>query len=97
MVRGIMLSKSLCPQTQDERTHMSMIPYASAIESIMHAMLCTRPNVSYALSVTSRYQSNPCMGHWVAVKNILKYLRRTKDLFLIKGDGDRIVRYQMLL
>ena len=31
------------------------------------------------------------MGHWVAVKNILKYLRRTKDVFLIYGDVDLIV------
>ena len=27
-------------------------------------------------------------GHLVAVKNILKYLRRTKDVFLTCGDGD---------
>ena len=27
-------------------------------------------------------------GHWVAIKNILKYLRRTKDIFLIYGDVD---------
>ena len=70
---------------------MNMIPYASAIGSIMYAMLCTRPDLSYALSVPSRYQSNPGMGHWVPVKNILKYLRRTKDVFLIYGDGDFIV------
>ena len=31
------------------------------------------------------------MGHWVVVKNILKYLRMTKDVFLIYGDGDLIV------
>ena len=97
MVSGITFSKSLCPQTQDERTLMSMIPYVSAIGSIMYAMLCTRPDVSYALSVTSKYQSDSSIGHWVAVKNILKYLRRTKDVFLIKGDGDLIVRYQMLI
>ena len=54
-------------------------------------MLCTRPNVSYALGVTSRYQSYPGKDHWVAVKNILKHLRRTKDVFLIYGDGDLIV------
>ena len=91
MVSGITLSKYLCPQTQDERTCMNMIPYASTIGSIMYAMLCTRPDVSYALSVTSKYQSDPRMGHWVAVKNILKYLRRTKDVFLIYGDGYLIV------
>ena len=66
---------------------MNMIPYSLVIGSIMYAMLCTRPDVSYALSVTSRYQSDPGMGHWVVVKNILKYLRRTKDVFLIYGDG----------
>ena len=91
MVSGITLSKSMCSKTQDERTRMNMIPYASAIGSIMYAMLCTRPNVSYALNVTSRYQSDLGMGHWVVVKNILKYLRRTKDVFLIYGDRDLIV------
>ena len=70
---------------------MNMIPYASVIGSIMYAVLCTRPGVSYALSVTSRYQSDPGMGHWMAVKNILKYLRRTKAVFLIYGDVDLIV------
>ncbi|KAK8528344.1 hypothetical protein V6N12_074874 [Hibiscus sabdariffa] len=49
----------------------------------MYAMICTRPDLSYSLSMTSRYQSNPGEGHWVAVKNILKYLRRNKDVFLV--------------
>ncbi|KAD4385631.1 hypothetical protein E3N88_25800 [Mikania micrantha] len=51
----------------------------------MYAMLCTRPDVSYALSMTSRYQQNLGERHWVAVKNILKYLRRIKDMFLVYG------------
>ena len=65
--------------------------------SIMYAMLCTRPDVSYALSVMSRYQFDLGEGHRLTVKNILYYLRRTKEIFLIKGDGDLIARYQMLL
>ena len=64
---------------------MSKIPYASTIGSIMYATLCTRPDVSYALSITSRYQSDPGESHWTAVKNILKYLRRSKDMFLVYG------------
>ncbi|XP_057788404.1 secreted RxLR effector protein 161-like [Salvia miltiorrhiza] len=67
---------------------MTRVPYASAIGSIMYAMLCTRPDVAHALSVTSRYQSNPGEEHWKVVKSILKYLRRTKDLFLIYGGGE---------
>ena len=33
-------------------------------------------------------QSNPGEDHWTAVKNILKYLKRTKDMFLVYG-GDK--------
>lgn len=50
-------------------------------------MLCTRPDIAHAVSVTSRYQSNPGEEHWTAVKNIFKYLRRTKDLFLTYGES----------
>ncbi|KAK8644593.1 hypothetical protein V6N13_123895 [Hibiscus sabdariffa] len=69
----------MCPSTPQERERMSQIPYASAIGSIMYAMICTRPDLLYALSMTSRYQANLGEGHWTTVKNIIKYLRRTKD------------------
>ncbi|KAK8619618.1 hypothetical protein V6N13_135900 [Hibiscus sabdariffa] len=52
----------MCPSTPQERERMSQIPYSSAIESIMYAMICTRPDLSYALSMTSRYQGNPGEG-----------------------------------
>ena len=58
----------------------------------MYVILCTRPDVSYALSITSRYQSDPGESHKIAVKNILKYLRRTKDAFLLYGgQEDKLV------
>ena len=83
MNHGALLSKTQCPSTTDEQSTMSRVPYASTIGSIINAMLCTRPDVSYALSVTSRYQANPGIKHWNAVNNILKFLRRTKDMFLV--------------
>ena len=67
---------------------MSLIPYTLDIGSIMYSMICTRLDVSYGLSVTREYQLDPGEGNWVAVKNILKYLRKTKDIFFIYGDGD---------
>ena len=90
MQHGLCLSKTQSPSSKEERDRMSKIPYASAIGSIMYAMICTRPDVSYALSATSRYQSDPGEAHWVAVKNILKYLRRTKDSFLIYGGQEEL-------
>ena len=76
------LSKTQSPNTEAEIAEMSRIPYASAVGSIMYAMTCTRPDVAFALSMVSRYQENPGKAHWTAVKNILKYLRRTKDCSL---------------
>ena len=72
---------------------MKVIPYASAISSIMYAMLCTRPDVNLAISLVGRYQSDPGVEHWTAVKNILKYLKRTKDMFLIyEVDQELVVK-----
>ncbi|KAJ9540991.1 hypothetical protein OSB04_027497 [Centaurea solstitialis] len=88
MQHGIVLSKIQCPVSSQDQDRMKSVPYASAIGSIMYAMLCTRPDVAYSVSVTSRYQQNPGEPHWVAVKNILKYLRRTKDMFLVFGGSE---------
>ena len=85
---GITMGKKHCPQTDVQLENMSEVPYASGIGSIMYSMICTRPDVSFALSVTRRYQSDPGMEHQKVVKRILKYLRRTKDMFLVYG-GDK--------
>ncbi|KAK8535474.1 hypothetical protein V6N12_056991 [Hibiscus sabdariffa] len=63
MRHGISLSKEMCPLTSQERERMSQVSYASAIGSIIYAMICTRPDLSYALSMTSRYQANPGEEH----------------------------------
>ncbi|KAL0559360.1 hypothetical protein IC582_003969 [Cucumis melo] len=88
---GIDLSKEQCPKTPQEVEDMSNIPYASAIGSLMYAMLCTRPDICYSVGIVSRYQSNPRRDHWTAVKNILKYHRRTKDYMLVYGSKDLIL------
>ncbi|GKD27182.1 putative RNA-directed DNA polymerase [Tanacetum coccineum] len=75
----------LCAQTPNEVNRMKNVPYASAVGSIMYAVRCTRPDVAFAQNMTSRFQQNPGEPHWTAVKNILKYLRNTKDMFLVYG------------
>ncbi|GJV80385.1 retrotransposon protein, putative, ty1-copia subclass [Tanacetum coccineum] len=71
--------------TPKEVKHMQNVPYASAVGSIMYVVRCTRPDVAFAQNITSRFQQNPGELHWTAVKNILKYLRNTKDMFLVYG------------
>ena len=67
MLQGVRLSSAQSPTTAKDKEEMSVIPYASAIGSIMYAMLCTRPDVNLAVSLVGRYQSNPGKEHWTAV------------------------------
>ena len=65
--------------------------YASVVGSLMYVMLCTRPAICYAVGIISSYQSNLGLDHWIAVKIILKYLKRTKDYMLVSGAKDLIL------
>ncbi|KAL0448437.1 UNVERIFIED_CONTAM: Retrovirus-related Pol polyprotein from transposon RE2 [Sesamum latifolium] len=69
---------------------MCDIPYASAINSIQYVVPCTRPDIAFALSVTSRYQAYAGETHWSAIKTILKYLRMTQEKFLVFG-GEKLL------
>jgi hypothetical protein len=63
MSHGIHLSQKQCAATAYEQEHMSKVPYALAIVSIMYAMISTCTDISYAISVTSRHQADPGEGH----------------------------------
>lgn len=83
------LSKEQCQKchvTQQERERMAKVPYASAISSLMYAMICTRPDIAHPMGVVSRFMSNPGEEHWKVVKWILRYSRGTKDTALCYGD-----------
>ncbi|KAL0405428.1 UNVERIFIED_CONTAM: Retrovirus-related Pol polyprotein from transposon TNT 1-94 [Sesamum latifolium] len=71
MRHGIKLSKKQSPKTDEELKRMSNIPYASAVGSIQYAVQCTRPDVAYALSVTSIYQACAGEAHWAASRAFL--------------------------
>ncbi|MCY6488237.1 hypothetical protein, partial [Actinobacillus pleuropneumoniae] len=68
---------------------MSKVPYASAVGSLMYAMVCTRPDIAHAVGVVSRYMNNPGKEHWMAVKWILRYLKGTTNQALC-FDGSNI-------
>src|SRR4051812_37052452 len=82
MSPGKTLSKTQSLAMAEDRERMSKILYASAIGSIMYSMLCTIPDIAHAVSLTNRYQCDPGVEHWTAVKNILMCLKRTKDMVL---------------
>ena len=81
------LSGKQSPSSEAEKDEMSSVPYASAVGSLMYAMVCTRPDISQAVSVVSRYMANPGKAHWEAVKWVLRYLKGTLNSGLCFGGG----------
>lgn len=74
--------------TDEEQSYMASVPYASAVGSLMYAMVNTRPDIAHAVGVVSRFMANPDKEHWEAVKWILRYLKGTTDLALCYGGSD---------
>ena len=62
------LLKEQSPKDDDEWKRMARVPYASAISSLMYAMVCTRPDIAYAVGAVNRYMTNLGEQHWEAVK-----------------------------
>ena len=82
------LTEKDCPSSEKEIKEMDGVPYASAVGSLMYAMVCTRPDIAHAVGVVSRFLSNPGKKHWEAVKWILRYLRGTSKLGITFGNGE---------
>ena len=79
----IPFSLDKCPKTLKEKKRIQSIPYASLVGRLMHAILCTRPDIFFAMGMVSRYQFNLGPKHWTTVKHILKYLRTMRDYGLV--------------
>ncbi|PHT40240.1 Retrovirus-related Pol polyprotein from transposon TNT 1-94 [Capsicum baccatum] len=91
------LSSDQCPQSEEEQRRMSHVPYSNAVGSLMYAMVCTRPDLAYAVSVVSRFMHNPGKQHWESVKWILRYLKGSPDIGLVfdrqRSDPGGVVGY----
>ena len=67
---GLKLSNEQCPKTSEDKAEMKNIPYINAVGSLLYLALLTRPDIAYTASVLARFNSNPDMIHWKAVKHL---------------------------
>lgn len=70
----IKLRLKQCPSIEKEKEEMMKVPYASAMDSLMYSMICTRLDIAYPVGVVSIFLSIPGKKHWNVVKWILRYL-----------------------
>ena len=50
---------------------MSRISYSSVVGSLMYVMICTHLDISYAISIVSKYMAKPGKQHWKVVQWII--------------------------
>lgn len=80
------------PATDEEHQAARHRAYPQAVGAILYASTVTRPDLSQAAGVLSRFISKWNESHWKAAKHLLRYIRGTSDLCLTftAESGDRI-------
>jgi hypothetical protein len=54
--------------------------YRKAVGSLMYITICTRPDISFAVGVLSRFLERPNQQHWDSFLHVLRYLKATISL-----------------
>lgn len=89
------LSIEMCPKTSREKEMMANVPYQEAVGSLLYISQGSRPDITYAVHSVSRFNHNPGMVHWEAVKRIMRYLKATLEAKLVfsKASNSNISGY----
>jgi hypothetical protein len=82
---GCQLTKQSIPLTHAEQQQMEATPYSALVGSLLYAAIHTRPDISHACSILTRYLQYPNQSHWTAAKRILRYLKGKTQLGITLG------------
>ncbi|XP_046143262.1 secreted RxLR effector protein 161-like [Osmia bicornis bicornis] len=73
---GLKLSKIMPSDQLDEKRKTA---YRELIGSLMYIALRSRPDILFAVTKLSQFNSCPSETHWIQAKHVLRYLSRTVD------------------
>ena len=59
--------------------YTSKVPYREAVDALLWCPLVCRPDLSCAVNQVAKFNSDPGILHWEAVKSILLYAYQNKD------------------
>lgn len=57
--------------------------YRSIVGKTMYAMVTTRPDIAFAVGLLGRYSAKPNTQHRAMAKQLMRYLKGTKDAYLM--------------
>src|SRR6266511_4325050 len=73
----------MSPNMEPVRQEMADKPYRPVLGSVMWGQLATRPDLSFAVSLLSRFQADPGIEHWKGLLHIVGYVMNTMDYGII--------------
>ena len=97
-IKAVPLSKDvnfrqlIFPEGNDPRGDC---PYRELVGCLLYLSVCTRPDISLAVSELSRFVSDPHDSHWNLLKGVVWYLKGTKELGLFYANDDRNSKFHV--
>ena len=85
---GAKLSVVDSPVDELGKAAMEAYPYRQVVGKLMYLAICTRPDISQAVSELSRFNSNPGLKHWESALRVLRYLSGSAGLGLLYKRGE---------
>ena len=65
-----------------DKPPINTVPYQELVGSLLYLSVCTRPDITYAVSYLSQFNVAHTQEHWQAAKRVLRYLKGTMDIGL---------------
>ena len=69
----------------NEGESVNLEDYQLIIRSLWYIARCTRPDITFIVSLLAQHQKNPSQEHWGAVKHLVRYLSRMPNCGIVLG------------
>jgi hypothetical protein len=67
----------------EQASYDTIHEYQQIVGSLIYAQLSTRPDITHAVNMLSRYMTNPSSTHMIAAKKVLRYLKGAINFGLV--------------
>jgi hypothetical protein len=85
-------SGELLKPRSGEETQIDTVSYLEVVGSLNWCAVATRPDISFAVSHLASFSTDPCQRHMNAAKNVVRYLKGTRDVGITYRRGVSGVR-----
>ena len=86
------LYEYLTDLSEEEEKEMKNVPFRKVLGALLYLCTRTRPDISTAVSMLSKFQSKPSMQHWKMLKHVVRYLLGTEHYgILLPKNGDGLI------